>query len=32
MSLVTKQEPTCSDYWKSSLPSNVRAIFLTEDI
>ncbi|WP_223274663.1 DUF2528 family protein, partial [Escherichia albertii] len=27
MSLVTKQEPTCSDYWKSSLPSNVRAIF-----
>lgn len=27
MSLVTKQEPTCSDYWKSSLPSSVRAIF-----
>nr|DAO40444.1 MAG TPA: putative membrane protein [Caudoviricetes sp.] len=27
MSLVTKQEPTCSDYWKSSLPSDVRAIF-----
>nr|DAR51853.1 MAG TPA: hypothetical protein [Caudoviricetes sp.] len=27
MSLVTKQEPTCSDYWKSSSPSSVRAIF-----
>nr|DAL97127.1 MAG TPA: putative membrane protein [Caudoviricetes sp.] len=25
MLLVTKQEPTCSDYWKSSLPSSVRA-------
>ncbi|WP_213061923.1 hypothetical protein, partial [Escherichia coli] len=32
MSLVTKQEPTCSDYWKSSLPSNVRAIFLMEEL
>ncbi|WP_213090827.1 hypothetical protein, partial [Escherichia coli] len=21
------QEPTCSDYWKSSLPSKMRAIF-----
>nr|DAM00970.1 MAG TPA: putative membrane protein [Caudoviricetes sp.] len=25
MSLVTKQEPTCSDYCKSSFPSSVRA-------
>nr|DAT97295.1 MAG TPA: Lambda Phage CIII [Caudoviricetes sp.]DAY59685.1 MAG TPA: Lambda Phage CIII [Caudoviricetes sp.] len=28
MSLVTKQEPTCSDYWKSSLPSDVGGLFI----